>query len=121
MNPIDRYILAQDEVFQPHLHQLRNIINSLAPQIEERFSYNCPFFYYKKKPFVYIGKNNTYKGKVVIGFCDGTSLSNSQGILVGEGKIVRHIVYDPIKKIEKISLNEVLQEGLLIIDEKLKK
>ena len=43
---VDEYIQAQDPIFQQTLNELRAIIQSEAPQAEERISYQVPAYKY---------------------------------------------------------------------------
>jgi len=43
-NTIAEYIAAAPEAAQPHLHQLYELLKSVAPDAEEAIKWNTPFF-----------------------------------------------------------------------------
>ena len=45
MNPIDEYILSQDEAVQPRLCAIRGAIHAAIPEAEEKISYQMPTFW----------------------------------------------------------------------------
>lgn len=74
MNPVENYILQQHEPYQSIMLYLRSVLVKTLPNIEERFSYKIPFYYYNKKPLCYL---NVLKGTsyVDVGFMEGVSLA----------------------------------------------
>lgn len=70
MNPVDNYILNQPEGHKLIMLYMRSVLKKIVPEIEEKFSYRIPFYYYNNKPFCYF---NVLKGTqyVDIGFMDG--------------------------------------------------
>jgi hypothetical protein len=91
---LDLYLPKVAERFWPCLIELEQLILGLSPHIEERTSYGGPFFYYQQKMFCYL---SVMKGeeRVTLGICNGAFLSNAQGLLMGEGKVVRHLKIEP--------------------------
>ncbi|MBK1894628.1 iron chaperone [Chryseobacterium paridis] len=59
---IDEYILLFPEDVQKKLDQLRAIIHSENPEIEEYIGYQMPAFRYKGKPLVYFAAYKNHIG-----------------------------------------------------------
>jgi len=55
-NPLDQFYAKHEEPLQSYFLALRSILLKLDLEIDERFKYELPFFYYKNKPFCYIWK-----------------------------------------------------------------
>ncbi len=74
MNPVENYILKQEQPYQSIMMYLRSVLFKTLPNIEERFAYKIPFYYYNKKPLCYL---NVLKGTsyVDVGFIEGVSLA----------------------------------------------
>ena len=74
--------------------KLRNILSALRTtilqsglSIEESIKYGLPFYsYYGQLCFL-----NPRDEIVLLGLCKGAALSNTQGLLEGDGKEVRHV------------------------------
>ena len=45
MNPIDEYILKQDEAVQPQLNAIRDTIRAVIPDAVEKISYQMPTYW----------------------------------------------------------------------------
>ncbi|MEN8187316.1 MAG: DUF1801 domain-containing protein [Bacteroidota bacterium] len=112
MNPADNYILKQEEQYQSILLFVRQVIFETLPEINERFKYGIPFYYYKQTPFCYLNipKNKKY---VDIGFVKGFQLSNKQGVLVAGNNrnTVKSIQYHALEDVDTIILKEILIEA----------
>jgi len=50
----------------------------------------------------------------MLGFSRGVELSNVQGILTGDGTIVRHIVVSAIDEIEPATIQDVIIEAMMV-------
>ncbi|PCI09050.1 MAG: 2-dehydro-3-deoxyphosphooctonate aldolase [Flavobacteriaceae bacterium] len=59
MNPIEQHILNQKEPYQSLMLYIRSVIKKNLPEVEEKYSYNIPFFNIDKKPMLYL---NVLKG-----------------------------------------------------------
>jgi hypothetical protein len=116
MNASEEYILSQPENYQPIFRRIRNIILNTAPGIEEKIRYGIPFFdYFGWMCYLSPLKNN--KG-VYIAFLRGFELSNEQGILETNGRVmVKSITYTHAKQIDETPLREIIQEALLLNQE----
>ena len=100
MKPVDQYFLKQKEPYQSIMLYLRSIILNELPEANERFSYKIPFYYFNKKPMLYL---NVLKGTnyVDIAFMDGKQLETDFPILkdYNKRKRVRSI---QLKKLEDL-------------------
>lgn len=76
MNPAENHILNQKEPYKSIMLYVRSVILKTLPEIEEKYSYRLPFYYYNKKPFVYL---NVLKGTeyVDIAFMQGAFLESN--------------------------------------------
>ncbi len=112
MNPVEIYILKQDKSHQSILLFVRQIIFETFPEINEKFKYGIPFYYYKQKPFCYL--NIPKKKKYVdVGFVKGFQLSNKQDVLVAGNNrnSVKSIQYSTLSEIDFNILKEILIEA----------
>ena len=96
---------------------LRNTITQSSPGIIESLKYGCPYYEYKKH-LCYI---NPRKEDIVLGFVQGKKLAETNPILVGEQKQVRHIVIKKITPELDQQIRYILQEAILLNDELYKK
>jgi len=112
MNEVDHYILEQELIYQELLSSLRNFILNLAPQVQETIKWQIPFFSYYGL-LCYLNVKAKEK-KIYLGFYKGIELSNAQALLVGEGKQVKHVIFNPEDKIPEESLFELFQEAMLL-------
>ncbi len=115
MNPLENYFLETPEPLQSILLYLRQVIKETLPEVEEKYKYKIPFYYYNGKPLCYF---NILKGTnyVDVGFWNGFKLSNKHGILkAGRGRImVKSIQYKTLESIDVDLFMEVLLESSLI-------
>lgn len=113
---VDLYISEADEKWQFLLRELRHLMfQHLPPNSQEHIRYKIPFYYYRG-PLCYLNPRKTH---LDLGFYRGAELSNEQGILEGDGKLVRHIHFLPTEpdKVNSRSVAEVLQEAILLNEE----
>ena len=61
MNPIDEYILEQDEMIRPRLNEIRNIIRTAIPDAEERISWKMPT-YWKGRNIIHFAAQKNHIG-----------------------------------------------------------
>jgi hypothetical protein len=117
MNASEKYIEDAPEKYRETLYVLREIILNSSPFIEEKIAYTVPFFkHFGMLCYIAHGKRG-----VEVGFWRGNELSNEQGALTSdERKIVRSLVYQKVEDIDEQILMEVLQEAMMLNEEKLK-
>lgn len=119
MSPVDQYFFIQEEPYQSIMLYVRSIILKTIPEVAEKFSYKIPFYYYKKKPMVYI---NRLKGTnyVDISFMDGKLLEKDFMQLKDykNRKRVRSIQVHSLEEFDEQAFVNILNEATLFIDNK---
>jgi hypothetical protein len=117
MNASERYIEDAPEKYRETLYVLREIILNSSPFIEEKIAYTVPFFkHFGMLCYIAHGKRG-----VEVGFWRGNELSDVQGALTrDERKIVRSLVYQKPEDIDEQILMEILQEAMMLNEEKFK-
>ena len=124
MRTIEEFIydLPKDE--REISSRLRDIILNTAPDFEEKFSYDVPYFF-RHRRVCCIWPASSAGGPrrgVFIGLCRGNLLSNQQGIIeMGNRKRYGLIRYYDVKETKEDLLIEILQEAILIDEELAKK
>ncbi|MFY0654683.1 MAG: DUF1801 domain-containing protein [Cyclobacteriaceae bacterium] len=113
MSSVELFITQQPKAHAKLMFELRDIILSSLPRVEEKINYNCPFYYYLRW-FCYIYRPSKTENIVALGFCQGAQLSNSQGLLTGNGKMVRLIEFDVTKEHDMELVREVISEAVLL-------
>jgi uncharacterized protein YdhG (YjbR/CyaY superfamily) len=59
---VDEYVAAMDPAIQPRLNEIRDLIKSVAPGVEERISYNIPGFRLNGRYLIYINAAKSHIG-----------------------------------------------------------
>ena len=98
---------------------LEVLLKSRCLRVEEKFSYSIPFYYYKKKPMVYI---NRLKGTdyVDVSFMDGKLLQKDYFQLKDykNRKRVRSIHVNSIENFDELAFVEILTSAASLIEKK---
>ncbi|MEE9348517.1 MAG: DUF1801 domain-containing protein [Flavobacteriaceae bacterium] len=119
MNPLETYFITQREPLQSVLLYLRQVVFETIPNVEEKYKYKIPMYYYKGKSICYL---NILKGTnyVDFAFIFGYKLSNKQGLLKDgrNRQYTRSIAYPTLESIAVFELKEILLEAISFIDEK---
>jgi hypothetical protein len=111
MKPTEEYILRQSEAFQEIIFYAISVIEQEVLGVELLLKWGVPYYYYKKKPFIYIAPNKA-KGFVDIGFARGFQLKLHQDILVDEKRnTVKSLRYFKIDSLEDTVFREVINEA----------
>lgn len=114
MKPTDEYILRQSSEFQEIIYYVISVIEQEMDAVELLFKWGIPYFYYHKKPFIYIAPNKS-KGFVDFGFAKGYELKLHQDILIGEKRnTIKSLRYFKINSVSDKVLREVIQEAKLL-------
>ena len=109
-NPtIPAFISQQPVALHPILRALRQNIFQAAPYVVELMQYHIPFYTYHGR-LCYL---NPRQGAIELGLCQGAFLSNAQGLLVGDGKQVRHLRVKSLGALNQTALQALLQEAML--------
>ncbi|MFY0629979.1 MAG: DUF1801 domain-containing protein [Flavobacteriaceae bacterium] len=107
MRPYDEYILSKSEPFKSILLQLQIIIESTISELELKYKWKVPFYYYKGKPFCYLNVTNGY---VDVGFWSGAYLDQYNAYLISENrKVMKSLRYFSIEEIDQEILISVLK------------
>ena len=114
---VSTFINQQPSALKHLLNALRVLILQAGPYIEETIKYNIPFYDYQGQ----LCFLNVRKGGVELGFCQGAFLANEQGLLVGEGKEVRHVRIKSLAHIDQEAIQALLQEAILLNEAKKKR
>jgi hypothetical protein len=114
MKPTEEYILRQSPEFQEIIFYVVSVIEQEIPEVELLLKWGIPYFYYEKKPFIYIAPNKS-KGFVDIGFAKGFQLTLHQDVLIGEKRnTVKSLRYNKVDSVEDTVLRDVIQEAKLL-------
>ena len=116
MNPVEQHLFNQKEPYQSIMIYVRSVILKTFPEVAEKFSYGIPFYYYKKKPMVYI---NRLKGTnyVDVSFMDGNHLKGKFPQLKDykNRKRVRSIQVNNLEDFDEQAFVNILNEATLFI------
>ncbi len=114
MKQTDDYIFRQPENYRAILLHLIVIVERIVPNVDLRFKYGIPYFYYKQKAFCYLA-SNPKKGYIDLGFARGFQLNNYQEVLVDENRnTVKSLRYFSLETINNSILEAVLQETMTL-------
>ena len=115
MNPVEDYILKQNEPFQSLMLYVRSVIQRTIPEIEEKFSYRIPFYHYGKKPMIYL---NVLKGTdyLDVAFIQGIQLESDYPELkdYNSRKKVRSIQIKNIEDFDELQFVKLLHSASAI-------
>jgi len=99
---------------------LREIVLEAAPDIQEKISYNVPYYFMNSR-VCYIWPASVRPGPkagVVFGLCRGQLLSNEQGLLELEGrKEIGTITFHSPAEVGRDAVREILYEAILLDEE----
>ena len=112
MHPALVYTLNQPEPYQSIMMHCMATIEACIPEIELRFSYKIPFYYYRGKPFCYLAPN--HKDQFMdLGLTKGYQLTLHQDALNGDNRnTVKSIRYYQLETIDQAILVAVLEEAV---------
>lgn len=113
MNPVEEYILRQPQSFQDIMLYVIKVVEKELKESEFLFKWGIPYFYYKKKPFLYMAPNK--KGYVDLGFARGYQLVLNQEALIGEKRnTVKSLRYSSLEEINHEILLSVVHEAITL-------
>lgn len=111
MKPTEEFIIKQVEPYQSMLLYLISVIEKIVPEAELLLKYGIPYFYYKKRAFVYLAPNPK-KGFLDVGFARGFQLQLFQEFLNAENRnTVKSLRYHSLEAIDYDVLTGVLTEA----------
>lgn len=112
MTSVDSYIEKHNAEVVQILTCLRDIIFSCSIKIQESIKHRIPFYsIYGNICYVNVRKNNV----VDLGFINGSSLANQQGLLESKERVsVRSISFSKALDINKNTVRELISEAIII-------
>ncbi len=117
MRPTEQYFLNQKEPYQSIMLYIRSVIFKTLPKVEERYSYQIPFYYHNKKPLCYLNvlKNTNY---VDIAFVQGFLLEKKFPLLKNGNnrKQVRSLQVKRIEYFNEQNFSQILKEASVLLD-----
>lgn len=105
---VTSYIEQSAENQQEVLIQLRKLILSSAPKINEQFKWSRPV-YAIEKDFCYL---KTTKKHVTLGFFEFEKIITNKHLVAGTGKSMRHVKLNHVKDIEEFKISQMIVELL---------
>ncbi len=117
MQPAEKFIIEQNEPYISIMLYVRQILFKTLSNIDERFKYRLPFYYYKNKPFCYfnIAKSNTEvrrKGQFVdVCFIKGNQMTHQSLVGGNDRKMVKSIPFFTLEEVNPILLENVFNEA----------
>jgi hypothetical protein len=112
LRPADQWFLSHPEPARSCLLQLRQYILHYSPDVEERWSYGMPFYYFGQKRLVWLWFHKKHK-LPYIGFVDG-NLLNEPDLLKEERSRMKIKLIEPDKAIPLKRLNELVGRALRV-------
>ncbi|CDF80244.1 conserved hypothetical protein (DUF1801) [Formosa agariphila KMM 3901] len=111
MKPAEEHILRQPEPYQSIMLYVRSVIMKTL-DVEEKYSYKLPFYYYNKKSFVFL---NVLRGTdyVDVVFMDGALLETEFPELqdANNRKRVRSIQIKRLEDLDEMRFVELLKSA----------
>ncbi len=107
LSPIDNYFFRQQEPFKSCLQSLRQHIKCFDNDISEKWQYGMPFFYYKKKRFVYLWIHKKLE-QPYLGIVDG-KLVDHPDLLQEKRARMKIFLIDPARDIPLRKINAILK------------
>ncbi|WP_298513997.1 DUF1801 domain-containing protein [uncultured Kordia sp.] len=111
MNPAETYILEQPEPYKSILLEIQVLMEHVVPEVELKYKYRIPFYYYKGKPFCYL--NASHKKKFVdVGIVKGGEIHIHKEYLVTEKrKVMASLRYTTVNDINDNIFFEVIKKA----------
>jgi hypothetical protein len=114
---VDFYINNQLTTHRSIFRLLRNIIQESIPQIEERWSFKLPYFYFEGKPLCYFHVNKS--GVAYLGINRSSQLAHLYPELQGDGTIIRHLYFLNAGEIKPEVVKSILYDTLPLLNQKI--
>lgn len=109
MNPAENYILNQKEPYRSILIHLQATIEHTLPELDLKYKYKIPFYYFKGKPYCYLNQTKNY---VDLAFWGGNFISCYQDHLVTENrKMIKSLRYFSLEEIDSNVLIAILENA----------
>jgi hypothetical protein len=105
----DEYISGQAPRNQAVIRALRKFVKRVAPQLQESVKWGNGCWVQGKSPVAYVYSAPDH---VQFGFFAGSALEDPNGLLVGEGKFVRHIKVRKHSDIDERAFETLLRQAV---------
>lgn len=116
MNPVEQYILRQREPHQSLMLYVRSLIKRTLPEVEEQYKYAVPFYYYNKRPILYL---NILKGTdfTDVAFVHGALLQKKYPELkdYNKRKNVRSLQVKRLEDFDALAFEAILKEASSLV------
>ncbi len=109
---IDAYVRSEKGALGEILDRLVSLVRSTVPDHDELAVHGSPHFCIESEPFCYVVG---YAKHVNLGFCDGTRLSDPEGLLEGKGKTMRHVKLRPGSPLPGAALSRIIRDSARLV------
>ncbi|MGJ8592726.1 MAG: DUF1801 domain-containing protein [Aquaticitalea sp.] len=109
MKPAEEYILNQEEPFKSILMHVQILIEHTFPEIDLRYKWRMPCYYFGTRPFCYLRQAKDY---VDVAFWHSAHLSSKfDKYLISENrKVIKSLRYKTLEEIEDDVFVMILKE-----------
>ena len=104
----DQYLAGQAPRNQDVIRGLRRFVKRVAPQLHESVKWGNGCWVHGKVPVAYVYSAPDH---VQFGFFGGSTLKDPNGLLVGEGKFVRHVKVRKRSDIDEEAFGALLRQA----------
>lgn len=108
---VDEYIRKSNPALQGLARQLRTVLLSALPDIQEEIKWNMPCYSARGKNICYFCITKDHVG---LGFYEGKYLTDKDRLLEGEGKTVRQANFKTSKDLQKKVITDWIREAVLL-------
>lgn len=108
MKPAEVYILNQVEPYRSILLHLQILIENTFPEVELKYKWRIPCYYYKNRPICYLNQSKNY---VDVGFWHSAHLTKFTEYMVSDKrKVVKSLRYKKVEDIDDTIFITILKE-----------
>ncbi|SDF49730.1 DUF1801 domain-containing protein [Terriglobus roseus] len=104
---IDRWLQERGEL-GAIARQWFEVMRKCGDEVREVLHDGCPVACVGDVPFCYV---NVFKSHVNVGFYQGSSLPDREGLLQGAGKFMRHVKLQPGVDVDASSLRKLIERA----------
>jgi hypothetical protein len=109
---VDRWLAAQAGELGAMARQWFNAMRRCGPDMRELIHDGCPVACVED---VALGYVNVFTGHMNVGFFLGADLDDPQGLLLGNGKRMRHVKQVPGRSVDEHALQDLIEEAYAAI------
>ncbi len=107
---VEDWVNESDDWQIAHLQRLREIVQAAVPDAREALKWGQPC-YSRNSLFCYLQRA---KKHVTLGFQKGAQMSDPDGLLEGDGKLMRHLKFGPDASIDEARCTTLIREAVRI-------